>query len=345
MAKWLCLVFVTLALPARAATLDTYNVRGWTIGVYSNDKDGAFNHCAASANYQNGITLIFSVNRNFAWSMALANQNWALRTGDKYTFDISVDSAWGKNWFGVAVTETVMEVPLADSTALFRTFKRGNLLTVKAAGKTFGFNLQNSSVALNETLACANRSIRGQQSAGANPFASPFAPAPQQQQAAVPDTSAKDAEAVALLANTLSSIGIADFQILPPATVKKDYPNNNAVWTAPGMGGMLNIVSPGSIATFDALASALVSSDSQTCKGKFVSGRFPVENNGTALRLMTGCSEPSKQAVVNYTLFTRGSSGFYVFGTFGVPQQGATATDQSAEDVSKALLEVKNLVR
>lgn len=60
---------------------------------------------------------------------------------------------------------------------------------------------------------------------------------------------------------------------------------------------------------------------------------------------MTGCDEPSKQSVVNYTLFTRGSGGFYVFGTFGVPQPGATATDQSAEDVSKALLEVKNLVR
>jgi hypothetical protein len=43
----------------RAGTIETWNMAGWSAGAYTDDRTGAFSHCAMSASYRSGITMFF----------------------------------------------------------------------------------------------------------------------------------------------------------------------------------------------------------------------------------------------------------------------------------------------
>ena len=64
-------LFLTCAAPA--ATMRNFKVGSWDAGAYSNDTTRQFTHCAATATYANGISVLFSINRDFHWSMGFAH--------------------------------------------------------------------------------------------------------------------------------------------------------------------------------------------------------------------------------------------------------------------------------
>jgi len=66
---------------ASAELMYNFQVGTWSAGAYSKQNAKQFNHCAASANYNSGILMSFSVSRSFAWSMAFAHPSWRLTQG------------------------------------------------------------------------------------------------------------------------------------------------------------------------------------------------------------------------------------------------------------------------
>jgi hypothetical protein len=76
------------ASSAQSAPMWNDHVGHWMV----NDRVGGFSHCAASASYQNGILLMFSVAKNFAWSIGFANPKWHIRTGTQYNVAYWVDN-------------------------------------------------------------------------------------------------------------------------------------------------------------------------------------------------------------------------------------------------------------
>jgi hypothetical protein len=154
-----------------ADTLSNFRIGAWLAGAYSVNGTAAFDHCAGSASYKNGVYMIFAVSRTFQWSMGFENPAWALTPGQSYPIAFTVDGKSPSQATAIALTNNQVEVPLADSVPLFETFMHGEVLRVDAATQNFTFDLTNTVELLPALLQCVQNNV-GVQSSSANPFAS-----------------------------------------------------------------------------------------------------------------------------------------------------------------------------
>jgi S1-C subfamily serine protease len=86
-----------------AGPFGTIHVGNWGGGAYTNDTTGAFSHCAASANYLNGVSLGLSQNAEGTWNIGFASPTWNLPEGQSSPVDLTFD---GKSQFRVFTTST-----------------------------------------------------------------------------------------------------------------------------------------------------------------------------------------------------------------------------------------------
>jgi hypothetical protein len=147
---------------ARAATLEEFNVSGWIVGAYADNRTGQFTHCATSIPYRSGTTLLFHLSRGYQWSMGLHNPQWRSSPGATINLMYYIDNGPPTRVRAVVNHLGVVSIPLADSRALFETFRRGRRLFIVDSRERFGFDLSNSSRALSAVYACVQRHSIGQ---------------------------------------------------------------------------------------------------------------------------------------------------------------------------------------
>jgi len=167
-----CFGSVVLALPAAAEQISRMEIGNWNGGAYTHTETGEFSHCAASADYKSGITLVFSIHRDLTWAMGLANDNWKLTEGDSYTVRYQVDR--GKIYEGTAtaIAPNQVKVALPGDDRLFHRFRRGSRLTVVAANQTMQFSLKQTSRMLSSLFDCAKHWRANYSKPTTNPFGS-----------------------------------------------------------------------------------------------------------------------------------------------------------------------------
>ena len=329
---------VTLALlggPAAADTLYEFPVGTWSAGAYSKQSSRQFNHCAAAANYNSGITMLFSVSRSYAWSMSFANRSWRLTQGQAYDIAFTVDQATPLRARAIAIGLNQVEVPLADSTELFQRFRQGNQLRVAAAGQVFAFNLTGTSQVLPALLRCvqANLQPAGTTTVAANPFAAPTPSNSASQRsngAGQERPAAYRAEALSLAANILGSAGIVGFQI-----AEGDNGFVDAAWRANRLFGMVRIEPKEPPALISA---GMIAVDAAGCRSRFASGSIPATDNNDVPRMFTKCGDGDQGYTVFYFILPRKAGGHYLIGT------GTSGADEPARqvesDIRQATLKV-----
>jgi hypothetical protein len=315
---------------SQAASIESYMVRDWEIGAYSDDKTKEFSHCGMAASYKNGIVLLFTIDSSKNWYMGLANSNWRLTPGERYHFDISLDNAYGKSWFGDAIDSTLLRVPLADSAALFEQFSASHLLTIRAVNSTYRFSLEGSRVALEAVAACTNRHLAA---ANRNPFVTvqPFKKAPEK----TPGSSGDEAyysEGAIVMTNTLSAIGATGYRMAPVETLRKDFGGLHAVWVSSEAAGSLRVAPEAR--SLPALAASILASLSEDCNGKFASGK---NAEGSSLEIIGVCQQTNgKESTYQYVIAPRASGGAYVFSVFALDQEKSSIA--SAKKLSDLIL-------
>src|SRR5262245_42105457 len=104
---------------AQAELLRNFQVANWFVGVYSSEGSKTFHHCAASAKYNSGISVLFSINRDYRWSMGFAHPQWRLTNGQRYDVAFSIDGGTPIFAKANAYLGNAVEVFLADSSELF----------------------------------------------------------------------------------------------------------------------------------------------------------------------------------------------------------------------------------
>ena len=150
-------------------TLSTFSVGNWSAGAYSMPGSMAFDHCAGSAPYKSGVTLVFAVDRTFQWSMGLYNPSWQLAQGSKYQITYAIDASGPTLAQAVAIGPSQVEIPLAPNVTLFKRFMQGEQLVVNAASQNFAFDLTKTIELLPDLLRCVE-SYAGAAPPSANPF-------------------------------------------------------------------------------------------------------------------------------------------------------------------------------
>jgi hypothetical protein len=75
----------------------------WTGGAYTDDKTGAFTHCAAGVNYLSNVGLIISQNVNAQWNVGFASSSFNLNPGETFPIEVTFDGQSKLHLFGTAV--------------------------------------------------------------------------------------------------------------------------------------------------------------------------------------------------------------------------------------------------
>lgn len=160
-----------IATSAQAEQISTLKVGNWNGGAYTHTETGEFSHCAASASYKSGITLIFSIDRGLSWALGLSDDDWKLSEGDNYPVRYWVDRGGELTGTATAITTSQVKIPLPGDDRLFARVRRGKLLTVVASNKTMKFGLTSTNRMLSALFKCTKYWREQDLTPDENPFA------------------------------------------------------------------------------------------------------------------------------------------------------------------------------
>lgn len=143
--RWIAACVATVLIAALGGTpalakgpFGTIKIGLWTGGAYTDDKTGAFSHCAAGAPYLNGINVIVTKNAADQWNIAFAKQSFNFTAGETIPFDVIFDGQTHLRLFGVALTPILLVAPLPSIAVL----RKSHLMAVELQGETFQFQLK-----------------------------------------------------------------------------------------------------------------------------------------------------------------------------------------------------------
>ena len=286
---------------AQAEVLRKFQVANWRAGAYTFDGTRTFSHCAGGSTYNSGITVIFSINRSYAWGLSFWNPQWRLTKGQQYDIAFSIDGSPPIFAKANAIHSGQAVVNLADSSELFLRFRRGNMLQVSSANQVFSFSLDGTSALLPALLDCVRQETNPVVTA-TNPFS-----AQQTTTRAQPSRESFQAEAALTAANVLGAAGIDKFSfgsLEDAAKLKAD-----AVWTAGALVGTIKIAE--NVKLDDPqISSILIGEDAKSCsKGAFLSGSLPDSDGKEMLRIFTSCQQEKKNMTVYYLAVPRPKGG------------------------------------
>ena len=316
-----CALLLVCNTVAFAKPIRLFKIYNWKAGAYASNTTNQFSHCAASAKYKSGITVLFSINRKYEWSMAFSKPDWGLNRGEVYDIAFRIDQLTPYRAKARAISQTLVQVPLRDSSTLFRQFRDGQRLRVATANQVFGFKLTDTSEILPTLLKCVRNYVNNPIAAdNANPFkkqasSNPFS-APSNNTGA-----ASRLEATTIAANLMGASGIKGFQLLPPdaaARIKVD-----AAWKAGNTIGTIRIVTSANIKSLKDISGRLIGGNATNCKGTFASGAVPEPGNDSVVRLFTACKVGDQATTIYYLAMNRRQGGYYLFSTASKDSQGA----------------------
>lgn len=320
-----CLVSV-FCFHASAAESESFHIGGWSGGAYTSDRTGEFTHCAISAAYRSGISVVFVIDPKLQWSMGFVNKRWALGKGSTYDVSYQIDRGPIVNAKALAIGTDMVRIRLLDSSKLFEDFQKGYELAVMTQGQTFRFSLTDSSAALSRALSCAIRNAPGASASTTNPFAGrnanndPFGRSATQT-LSDPVTAPFHADAVAFAANLLSVAGVPGYRILSRDELSEGLQPYDAVWVAGDVAGTVKVVAAKDASTADEIATIVVALGSSRCKGKFASARLPSADGSGSVRIKSACQTAESTTQDENIIVARRGGGHYNLGIFSIGQE------------------------
>jgi len=293
--------FSVFSFPVTAQVIASSRFDGWELSSHRSATTGQFTHCAASARYNSGVSLLYSVSHRFDWNMGFTSTSWNLQPGTQVPVIYTIDSSPPRAATAIAVNNQHVVVPLPDDLQLFQQMRAGLRMTVTGAGQTLTFNLTRTSLVLATLLACANDNGRSVQvHAPSLPAPQPVPSAPQ---VAAPSrtppsvTADMRIEATQFVANLLSQANMRGFRILTRSELQSDQISSfirtsDVVWQGEGSFGTLHIRPNLDPRELDGLTADMIASDARVCTGEFVTGRTADSEMVNVRRIHTFCRNP-----------------------------------------------------
>jgi S1-C subfamily serine protease len=152
---FLCLVF-TLA-PSTSQARGPYGsitVGNWKGGAFTDDKNGAFSSCAASASYQNGVVFLVSIAQDYSWSLGFAHESWKLTPGDGFPLALTFDGQAAINVRGLPIGTNLVKVSMPSNSSLIAQFRKAKTMTAFAQGQLLQFNMTQTAQLLPSLVNC-----------------------------------------------------------------------------------------------------------------------------------------------------------------------------------------------
>ncbi|MCV2866919.1 hypothetical protein [Defluviimonas sp. WL0075] len=273
----------------------------WSGAGYTYD-DGTFSHCAVSAAYRHGNTLLFSVNTDATVNVGVIAPSDTFTPQEEFPVALFVDRR--PPFFGnaTALDNTFAVLNISDLERALDSFRRGRTLIIQSKFGETPFDLTGTTRALAATFDCAvrNHAYRAAQ--------------PQQ-----PRNQVDPAILMQVAAGTITTLGVSDFTFLSAAEMKEAFPNadpslQSIFWRSPNLGLLSGVVvaarGPESdLKAGDANDLAMLSS---MCSGDFVTGVRQVPEAEVDMReIRAGCTDGSAVSEHYLTKFFLGDMVVY----------------------------------
>jgi hypothetical protein len=149
----LCIMVASSPSSARGP-YGSINVGNWHGGAYTDDKSGAFSHCAAGATYQSGIYFVVSVGQDYSWRLGFAHQDWQLTPGQGFALALTFDGQPAINVQGMPIASRLVNVDMPANSALITQFRKAKVMTAFAQGQLFQFSLNQTAQLLPSLVNC-----------------------------------------------------------------------------------------------------------------------------------------------------------------------------------------------
>jgi hypothetical protein len=315
---WLVVLLAAgFAAQTQAAVIGTFQVGHWTGAAYA-DSNGDFSHCAAGMKFNSNVTLLFSLNKNFVWTIAFHNPAWAFESGQRVTLTLAIDKTPPMKREAEVFNPSGIVITLEDDADLFRRFKSAKRVKISGARESFEFEMNRMDELLTKLLACAKQNNGAPNTPVAqNPFITTKKAG-----------SEIAAEATAFAANLLSEAKISGYLFMGP----NDNPRlrGDARWVIPGGGtGSIQVFPDIDLDAQKTMSRQLIAEEARACDGKFGSGSLPDDGNGSS-RAFIVCDIGETTFVLYYFFIPRVAGGAYVVATgfYGTPAGAARAKEE-----------------
>lgn len=295
-----CLV----AYPAFAEMIPKTNFYygSWQGAAYTSDETGRFSHCAISAQYNHGNTLLMSINADATVNVAVQTPEETFTENEEFPVALYIDRRqpfYGNAW---ATDSRFAILTLNDIDSALLSLKKGRTLIVQSKYGEVPFDLSGTSRALEATLQCAVQNQHYSDTAPQN-IAQLVDPALLMQVAT----------------GTITKLGASDFLFLSEAEMLELYPNATAqkvFWSSPSLNllaGVLVVEAKPDV-SLKASDTNDLSLLSNLCSGDFVTGvRQVIDQNVEMREISAKCKETDGKSEHYLTKFLLNGKQIYTW--------------------------------
>jgi S1-C subfamily serine protease len=152
----LCIVAVVSPCSARGP-YGSITVGNWRGGAYTNDKTGAFSHCAAGVVYDGGINFVVSLGEDSGWRLGFAHDSWQLTPGENFALALTFDGSQAVNVAAMPISAHLVNVQMPTNSSLIAQFRKAKIMTAYAQGQLYQIKLTQTAQLLPALANCVVR--------------------------------------------------------------------------------------------------------------------------------------------------------------------------------------------
>lgn len=330
----LCAAIIFLGGGAvHAASNGDFRISDWTGRAYWNPEK-QFDRCSAQLTNADKITIIYSLDQQFKWSLELSSPTWHFIKGASFPVTLKFGDRGYIRQPAIATEAQIVRVQLPDSLSVFDALRSIIPLELVAGGLTSHFDLAANNQVLTALTRCVVRygiSSRSRAAIAAW-LKSSSSPASN-----INSDASIQNEAAALATNIMAETAIPNAAKLKPNEIPVGI-NGATVWKADKILLTVSIVPPNEAPEIGAFSSLIIGGDAQKCRGDFFSGAVnEVIGALRAARAFTSCQTPDAIVSVYYLTIPRKQGGLYLLATITNRYDIAIPGEQTARDVDSKI--------
>jgi hypothetical protein len=316
--------------PTLAANDNPFQIGDWTGRAHWNQKEKQFDRCSAQLTNPDNITVIYSVDRHYMWTLELSNPSWNFPKGA--AFDVSFGTG-SRNYFRQRVTALdakLVRVQLPDTVNAFEAFRRILRLELVAGGLTSSFDMAFGNQVLIALTRCVTRygSTAKSRAAITSWLKSSIGPA-----SGPSDDPEVQKEAMALAASIMSEAQIANGASVKPGDVPPGT-EGDTMWKIGGTLFTISVLPKDEAPQIADLSDLIIGGDAQKCRGDFFSGATldVIETTGVA-RAYTNCQTEQASSSAYYFVLPRKQGGLYLVTTTTSGVEVTPSAEKNAREI------------
>jgi hypothetical protein len=136
-----------------------FTIQHWSANAIFSDKSKQLEYCSASLNNSEGMTVTYSVDRQFAWKLSISNRVWDFAPGHTINVNVKIGEEEFQSQRAVVVDSKTLEIQVIDPIAFFSRLQMGLPLRVQAGALLLTFDLAESDEVLSALVHCVTQGL------------------------------------------------------------------------------------------------------------------------------------------------------------------------------------------